>query len=79
MSEPPLLAVNVEVNLLCGVCLKNYRDYCGVIGMSWATHMETINGVLRTWGCDSTGKTELKPSIYLQCCINRACCDPVIL
>lgn len=61
------------------VRLENYRDSCGVTGMSWASHVETIHGVLRTWGCGSTSKTELEPPIYLQYYMNRAWYDPVIL
>lgn len=40
--------------------------------------METVNGVLRTWGCDSVGRTELEPSVptpapHRQCTVVRNC------
>lgn len=46
--------------------------------MSWVSHMETVNGVLRTWDYDSVGRTELKPSVptpapHRQCRVARNC------
>lgn len=46
--------------------------------MSWVSHMETVNGVLRTWDYDSVGRTELKPSVptpapHRQCRVAKNC------